>query len=290
MKEKEQMSLFDAPEEKEGGLELSYLHIQGGNVPGGHNCLYDGVRKPFITPVRETNSIPLRHSDIVVDIGAYVGTYAIRCARFPVKRVIAYEPTPFTFSVLSQTKLLNLDARNAAVVGDNRKEVTLSISKGIGVTNTIVCGKVKRPKQVIVSAVNYEDAVRGASIVKIDVEGAEYDFPIVQPGVRSLIIDFHKRTEFDWVERAYSMISLIEASGFKPVITPDFSNGWTQAGSWIRDTEDQGGGCEELLSGRYCCGCSTPVAGEGKKALCADCWALWSKKHREGFVMAEVAP
>lgn len=140
--------------------------------------------------MRECASIPLRHSDVVVDIGAYVGTYAIRAARFPVQHVVAYEPTPATFAVLSLTALPNMKLVQAAVVADRDVEsVALYISRGIGVTNSTMPSTQKSP--VDVPAVAYAEAVSGASIVKIDVEGAEYDYPIVQPSLRAIIVDFH---------------------------------------------------------------------------------------------------
>lgn len=139
--------------------KTEYKYVQGGNVPGGHNVIYDG-RKPFITPMKECNSIPLMFNDIVVDIGAYVGTYAIRCARHPVRIVTAYEPTPGTFSILSLTRLPNMKQVQAVVVGDDRKEVDLFISSGIGVTNSIVLSN-RKAGSVTVPAIRYEDAVRG---------------------------------------------------------------------------------------------------------------------------------
>lgn len=39
-----------------------YKHIQGGNVPGGHNVIYrDNEKNPFITPMKEYSSIPLEY-------------------------------------------------------------------------------------------------------------------------------------------------------------------------------------------------------------------------------------
>lgn len=253
-------------------------------MPGGHNVLWDGKRKPFITPMKECNSIPLCHSDIVVDIGAYIGTYAIRCARFPVKQVIAYEPTPRTFEVLSLTSLPNLKIINAAVVGDNRSTVKLFVSKGIGVTNSIILSN-RKARTITVPAINYEEAVKDASIVKIDVEGAEYTYPIVQPQLRAIIIDFHPISKRNWIGRAKEMIREFEDAGFESVVEPDFSCGWTCAGSWIRPRETFGE-YKPMMRGEICCGCGRAIKANCK-ALCQDCFQLWSKKHRTGFICAE---
>ncbi len=261
-------------------MKIGYKHVQGGNVPGGHNVLWDGKRKPFITPMRECNSIPLRHSDVIVDIGAYVGTYAIRCARFPVKKVIAYEPTPQTFNVLALTELPNLEIYQQAVVADDRPSVDLFISRGIGVTNSIILSNRKAGK-ITVPAVKYEDVVAEASIVKIDVEGAEYTYPIIQPNLRAIIVDFHPIPKRDWIGRANEMIAEFEAAGFQAVISPDFSNGWTSAGSWIRDG-DTIGEFSPMMLGEICCGCGVEISTDGK-GICKDCAKLWSKRHKEGY-------
>ena len=276
----------EAVEEEPTEALPAFELVTGGSVPGGHRVLSDGVRKPFISPMRECNSVPLRHSDVVADIGAYVGTYAIRCARFPVRRVIAYEPTPGTFDVLSLTKLPNLEPVQAAIVGDDRTRVELHISRGIGVTNSIELSN-RKARAVSVPAINYADAVKGATIIKIDVEGAEYKYPIVEaihPGLRALLIDFHPIPGFDWVGAAERIIAGIEAAGFAPVIAPDWSNGWSRAGSWAREVPDPGGRCDPLMLGEQCCGCGCGIRGN-TKSLCPDCFRVWARKHRDGFAL-----
>lgn len=272
--------------EKRKRAEFKYQFVQGGNVPGGHHVLYNKGKKPFITPMRECNSIQLRHSDVVVDIGAYVGTYAIRCARFPVKQVFAYEPTPRTFEILqlNAQQLPNLEMIQAAIVGDNRETIDLFISAGIGVTNSTVLENRKMTK-IAVPAIRYEDAIRYATIVKIDVEGAEYDFNIVQPQLRTVIIDFHP-IPGNWIDKAEKIVDQLEQSGFTAIITPEWSNGWTRAGSWIRPMETFGE-CESLMNGTLCCGCGKAIYAQSK-ALCSECYNLWSKKHRRGFVLGRL--
>lgn len=253
-------------------------------MPGGHEVIVSARGNPFITPVRECNSIPLEPWDVVVDIGAYVGTYAIRCARTPVRKVIAYEPTPATFEVLNRVQLPNLEQRQAAIVADDSKTVALHLSKGIGVTNSCVPSSSK-PDSVEVPAVRYEDAVRDATIVKIDVEGAEYSYPVVQPGIRALIIDFHPLPGVDWIADAERMIAEIEDAGFTAVISPEWGNGWTRAGSWIRPFEPwDSSGFEPMLQGKVCCGCGLELDGAiAGRCLCSTCWPKWTKTHRKGY-------
>ncbi len=266
-----------------------FEHVQGGNVPGGHNVLCSSKSgRPFITPMRECNSIELRHSDVVVDIGAYVGTYAIRCARFPVRHVRAFEPTPMTCDLLKLTPLPNLEVIQAAVVGHEVKPngtVPLFVSKGIGVTNSLAKSH-RKAGAIEVPAFWYWHAVDGATVVKIDVEGGEYDLPIVEAieGIRAILIDFHPMPG-DWVGRAESIIEGLEDHGFKALIAPDWSCGWTQAGSWIRPmSTDQSNVHEPMMSGRLCCGCGTEVVAGASKTLCSKCWDQWLPRHRKGFL------
>lgn len=260
--------------------EIKYELVQGGNVPGGHYIIKNKDKKPFITPMKECNSIELRHSDIVVDIGAYMGTYSIRCARFPVKQVIAYEPTRETFEILNLTKLPNLKNINAAIVGDNKKEVELYISKGIGVTNSTIPSKAKPEKRTVI-AKKYKDVIKNASIVKIDIEGGEYNIPLselITKNLRAIIIDFHPIPKVNWINKAELIIKEILNNGFKTVIKPDWSNGWTRAGSWIRDIETYGE-FKPMMEGKICCGCGKEINGS-KKSICLNCDNLWSKKHK----------
>ena len=79
----------------------------------------------------------------------------------------------------------------------------------------------------------YEKALQDATIVKIDVEGAEYNFDILQPNLRAIILEFHPLGN-DWKDRAIKIMNKIESSGFKNVIKPTFKSGWNLTGSWIK--------------------------------------------------------
>jgi FkbM family methyltransferase len=264
---------------------LLYSLVNGGGVPGGHNVIHKAGKKPFITPSKEFHSIALRHSDVVVDIGAYVGTYSLICARFPVKQVTAYEPTPFSFSILNKMKLKNLKVIQAAIVHDDKKESRLFISKGIGVTNSLTLS-LRKKEAIVVPAINYTKAIKNASIVKIDIEGGEYVLPIVQPHVRAYLIDFHPVPGYAWLKKANEIIEELKDNGYKTIVKPDFSCGWTRAGSWEKEMETTGE-CMELMHGSFCCGCGAEIKATSK-ALCPACYTQWSKKHKKGFELGSM--
>jgi len=262
-----------------------------GDVPGGFLALSNDPEKknPFVaSSTREWRSVPLRHSDIVVDIGAYVGLFSLYCARFPVQRVTAYEPTPLSFSVLTKIKLPNMVCINSAVVEGNENKVEFFISRGIGVSNSIFL-KNRKIEQINVPAVNLSKSLHGASIVKIDVEGAEYSYSpqslINQPTLRAIFFEWHKITG-DYIGMAKNMIRHIERAGFEPVISPNFSCGWSLGGSWVRPLETEGE-FSPMMSGKMCCGCGKKILAR-KKALCEICYADWLPKHRAGFDCARL--
>ena len=262
-------------------MNIQYKHVQGGGVPGGHNVILSKHGNPFITPMKECASIPLHHDDVIADIGAYVGTYAIRCARFPVQKVIAYEPTKATFDILNLTRLPNLHCINKAIVHDSRRTVEFFHANGCGVTNSTI--EKRGAEKTIVECAKYDDAIRGASIVKIDIEGGEYDLNIIQPSVRALIIDFHSVVP-DWKDRAENIIKQILSAGFTTVVKPNWDCGWTKAGSWVRDVPGSGIVYSPMMDGLICCGCGCRLVPKGSKSICIECSMQWNKQHQKGFL------
>jgi len=213
--------------------EITYVKS---SVTGGHLAFKSETAKiPFCNPMRECMSIELNDDDIVADVGAYVGEYSMYAARQGVKKVISYEATPETFELLKQNtaKYNNVEVHNLAVVGDDRKECLLFLSKGVGVTNSIA-KTARKMSSISVPAINYTDAIKDATVVKIDVEGAEYGFDIIQPHLRAIILEFHPLTKKDWKEMAYNIMNKIEQAGFKSLVYPTFKNGWALNSSWVR--------------------------------------------------------
>lgn len=205
-------------------------------VTGGHYGFKTNKgKKPFENPMSECKSIKLLPSDIVIDIGAYVGEYSIIANNSKVLNVISYEATPDTFKVLSMNKKPLMEIYNKAVVGDNSETVNLYISKGIGVTNSIK--KIDNKSCFItVPAIKYEEAIKNGSVVKIDVEGAEYSYNILGnlSNIRAIIIEFHPIVKFNWKEYAQDTLQSIINYGFKPIKLANFKSGWSLISSFER--------------------------------------------------------
>jgi len=199
---------------------------------GGHYAFKtEKSKKPFENPLNYYAKLKLFKDDIVADIGAYVGEYSLYAIRQGVKKVIAYEPTPESFNLLQKNIIGNIEAKNLAVIGDDRELVRLYLSKGIGVTNS-TAKKINKSGYIEVPAINYISAVKNSSVVKIDVEGQEYDYDIIQPNLRGIILEFHPLAHTNWKDKAYKIMDKIENAGYKSILKPKFSCGWDLTGCW----------------------------------------------------------
>jgi len=190
-------------------------------------------KKPFKNPMSVNRSIPLLPSDIVVDIGAYVGEFSLYAARSRVAQIRSYEPTPQTFDLLKRNARPPMEVINKAVVGDDRPFVKLYLSKGVGVTNSIA-KKYAKKGFITVSAIRYEEAIKDATVVKIDVEGAEYSYNIIQPQLRAILLEFHPIVKQPWLMWAKEIMQKLEEANFRAVEKPQFKHGWDLTGSWLK--------------------------------------------------------
>lgn len=193
----------------------------------------ENSKKAFKNPMASCRVVELRPDDIVADIGAYVGEYSIYAAK-RVKKVYSYEASPDTFEVLTKNRRANMEIYHKAVVGGDEETVELYLSKGIGATNSIV-KKQSKAGSVKVDAINYVDALKDATVVKIDVEGAEYTYQIIQPQLRAIILEFHPIAGEDWRGSVDWITTQLAYGGFTCLMMPGFTSGWDTNSAWIRD-------------------------------------------------------
>lgn len=212
---------------------MEIKHIKS-NITGGHfGFSSDRCDKVFVNKMKEAQLIKLLPTDVVVDIGGYVGEFSMWAQSQNVKKVITFEATPNTFKVLKMNKKPRMQIHNLAVVGDDSKEIKLYLSKGIGVTNSIVKSK---DNFIVVPAIKYEDAISEASVVKIDVEGAEYTFDILGnlKNIRAITIEWHPIVGKNWKREARRIMRKIEEFGFECLYSPSFENGWDMNCTFVR--------------------------------------------------------
>lgn len=173
--------------------------------------------------------VRFRPDDAVVDVGAYVGAFTIAAARHHGVRVRAYEPSPTAWAVLRRNAALfpRVEAVQAAVTADGVGRVMLNVATdGPGTSNSLVTSP-RRARRIQVATVAYARAVRGATVIKIDVEGAEFGLPItpVAPDVRVMLISWHLGAKKHWLAAAERMRAALLADGFRPVVDVDFASG-----------------------------------------------------------------
>jgi FkbM family methyltransferase len=163
--------------------------------------------------------IRLRDGDRVMDCGLFVGTFTAACLEQGAAAVRSYEAAPKN-AVLAKKNLARYGEKvtlvEAALVATEVTSVTLNLAAFSG-ANTIVAGKSK--KSLNVPAVNFRRELLEfkPTVLKLDVEGAEYDLlDSLKPGdlasVRSIFIEFHpidKRAE-----RIRTIQRFIEDEGF----------------------------------------------------------------------------
>jgi FkbM family methyltransferase len=122
----------------------------------------------------------------ILDIGAHIGLFSATCSQLagPQGKIICFEPTADTFSVLKETLRLNhcenVTALQAAV-GDKEGTATFYVSSMAGSnTNSLVKNKSGKElseydvRLVTIDGVVSEYSLK-PSLIKIDAEGAELD-------------------------------------------------------------------------------------------------------------------
>jgi FkbM family methyltransferase len=214
-----------------------YVFVKGHGIkhpPFGHYLLCsndDGSKRNAVVPYMDgfklLNFLP---TDTVVDIGAYCGTFFCFVDKFRVDRVDFYEPTMRAFYIASMNAARcknKVVGHHSAIVAGIKPVTEFYISPGIGVTNRL--WPASKSRKVVISATQYSRAVKNATVVKIDIEGGEYNLPLVQPSLRQACIDFHPipRNKL-WTDEADSRIAEFEAAGFTCLLRPTWKNGWSR--------------------------------------------------------------
>ena len=190
-----------------------------------------------------TSLIPLTVDDVVLDIGAHIGTFSLLSALSPVKKVYAFECEPENFALLERNTrdLENVTIFNYAVVGNDDGKRERSFYPNT-MTNTgagsFYIKKGRRPITVECVPINYVFGMADFTYIKSDCEGAEYDIfdnLTIPLSVRNIVIEFHlSRKEFKL--KLPGLLSSITRQGFKMIApTGDYSKRWTVLGAFTRD-------------------------------------------------------
>jgi FkbM family methyltransferase len=155
--------------------------------------MVSGLWEPYVKAVF---SRELKKDDIVVDIGANIGAYAIPLAK-KVRKVIAFEPHPKISKMLETSIRLN-ELNNVTLikkaVGESEKKVLQDISYSSAVYSKVLTyGSGKDNAIVEVESIDLDTALAGEDKVDwmlIDVEGYELN---VLKGARKVLRKYSPR-------------------------------------------------------------------------------------------------
>ncbi|HEX7905926.1 MAG TPA: FkbM family methyltransferase [Chitinophagaceae bacterium] len=126
----------------------------------------------------------IKTGDVIIDVGAHMGVFAVRCAQLTGKegRVYAFEPTPSTFKVLRKIIKLNRAEENImavqAAVADQRGKTNFYMGDAVGdFANSLVNYDDSKHKGYEVNIISIDEFMTengfGVDFLKIDAEGAE---------------------------------------------------------------------------------------------------------------------
>lgn len=169
------------------------------------------------------SDIDFRPGDVVVDVGAHVGIVSIHLAkRYPFLRIYAYEALPPVFAELQRNLARNhvtsVEAFNLAVTGDGRplRLVAHLGSNTGGGTSSFSDLDLAGHDQFTVASVTLDQIferhhIGRCALLKIDVEGAEYDIlkvSTVLDRVDNLRGEFHENRHL--LEQGHTMQGLAD--------------------------------------------------------------------------------
>lgn len=164
--------------------------------------------------------VNIHGGDKVMDCGAYIGTFTVAALEQCAGSAVCYEAAPKNAAML-RAGLARYGTRvrivEAALTASEDATAKLSLS-GFSGANSILPSP-NRPKSIQVAAINFRDELLQLRphVVKIDIEGAEYDLldSLVAGDlydVRTIFVEFHPIEQRD--ERIRRIVRFLTAEGF----------------------------------------------------------------------------
>jgi len=184
-----------------------------------------------------------KKNDVIIDIGANTGYYALRLSSLVGidGKIIAIEPDPQTFNTLKKNcelnNILNIDFHNIAISNSNG-EITFHQSVFHSGTSSLFVNKNNNSKinKLVVKTTTLDELVKEEydeiAWIKIDVEGAELavlkgSLSILRK-TKNIIIEVHEHILKQNNENSNEILEILETSGFKITLFNEF---WDEAHS-----------------------------------------------------------
>ena len=180
--------------------------------------------------------LEIKKGDVVLDLGANIGAFAKQAAE---KEAIVhcYEPEPNNFTLL-QLNSPNTNNHKKAVLGKQNGNIELFINskrnKGIHMTRPV-----NGRESIEVETVSFSDLINEIkpNKIKIDVEGAEYDFlPFEFPSfVEKLVMEIHFQYDPSWRKLGREVHESMIKQGFSSLKEfKDTGKNWHIIGAYVR--------------------------------------------------------
>ena len=172
--------------------------------------------------------MPIAEGDVVVDIGAHIGAFAVRAARLAhYGQVYAYEASSKNYALLDENRQLNrlenLHVINNAV-SQRRGKMPLyrpANNGGLGSLLQETSSFTEMVQATTFADIIAEHGIKQIDFLKMDVEGAEYDILFNCPDellakVRRMVMEYH---EFKGDKRSHrDLVNLLRSHGFNVVV------------------------------------------------------------------------
>jgi FkbM family methyltransferase len=175
-----------------------------------------------------TKMIPIRDGDVVVDIGAHIGYFAVFAGTHAKNvKVYAYEPVPDTFNKLAANALMNclpgtINCFKMGVAAE-RGMRKIYISDDDNVSNSIFLQHAPSVESIDVRVTTLENifsenGIERCGFLKINAEGAEYEILLRSPDEVIRRID---RFAVQYHDGAKSLVARFSSLGFQVIDFPE---------------------------------------------------------------------
>jgi FkbM family methyltransferase len=182
--------------------------------------------------VKAYRPLGIRPGDVVLDVGGNIGAFG-REAVDAGAEVVALEPHPESGAVYAANVPEATLIRGAAGGEEGMRELWLGPRP---TTHSIVPYRGRRPGGLVpVYTLPGLIAVYRPTVLKVDIEGGEYDLDWDLPGIRAVAAELHFFRKA-WRAEARRVVRAIEDQGFRPTVPPrDTGKNRRTVGVWHRD-------------------------------------------------------